>query len=423
MTLPLLLLSLAFTAGWVMAYGTSATWGGWGPHGVSFILWSRQMQWVLTAFTVIFSLGLIGMVAAGRRRAWWLIGLVPVVMLFGHRFVTGPASNNGAADNPPIVTADKAGFLLPADHVIGVVWNNTAYALPFDAMYHTPLVVLQDRSGPLVVVWSVYANRALAIAGSRDVRGRDLEIVSSPVDAVILYNSRLGQFINGITGLTPQGTVPTGFEKPLQTWKMSWADWKALHPATLVMAPYEPTLRPAPKDAVAPMYAVPQSTGTRRVCVVATTQPIAVPTEAITDKPLNLTAGQTPVVLVRVDGVVRAFRRQVQEDLRPRFYQTADAKHPTVVWTDDDTTAGWNADGLAVDGPAGIKGIRLVPIPVEDDLDWAVEKFWLPGLILENADDLNASVASAETKPAVDKHGDPKKPKPKKPKRAAAKSE
>jgi hypothetical protein len=278
-------------------------------------------------------------------------------------------------------------------------------------MYHTPLVVLQDRSGPLVVVWSAYANRALAVAGSREVRARDLEIVSSPVDAVILYNSRLGQFINGITGLTPQGAVPTGFEKPLQTWKMSWADWKTLHPATLVMAPYEPTLAPAPTDVVAPRYAVPNSDGTRRVCVVATTQPIALPTEAITDKPLNLTAGQTPVVLVRVNGVVRAFRRQVQEDLRPRFYQTADAKHPAVVWTDDDTTAGWSVDGLAVEGPAGIKGTKLVPVPVEDDLDWAVEKFWMPDLVLETAADLKAAVDFPATKPAVDRHGDPRKPK------------
>ena len=410
MALPLLLLSAAFAAGWVMAYGTSAGWGGYGPHGISFILWSRQLQWVLIAASVLFSLGLVGLVAAGRRRVWWMIGLVPVVMLFGHRFVTGPAAHAEAADNPPVVTADRAGFLLPADHVIGVVWNGNAYAFPYAAMFHTPVVVMPDRTGPLVVIWSVYANRALAVAAAREVRARDLEIVSSPVDALIVYNSRLGQFINGVTGLTPDGSVPTGFGTPLQTYKTTWADWKSRHPGTVVMAPYEPTIETAPAGPVTPAYPLPKasglSAGTRRVCVVAATQPIAIPPDAITDKPLNLTAGQTPLLVVRVNGIVRAFRRQVQGDLRPQFFTSVQPTHPQIAWTDQDTGAGWSTDGTAIEGPPGVKGLRLSPIPVEEDLDWGIEKFWIGALTIPSAEELRAAIAVPETARSSDNNGD-----------------
>jgi hypothetical protein len=427
--MPLALLLFALAAAGTMAYGTSPTWGNWGAQGIAVILWSRRLQWPLIAVSLLLSLGVIALVAGGRRRVWWLIGLFPVLALFAHRFVTGPHAKSVVAENPPLVSAGHAGFIQPGDHVVGFIWNQTPYAMPYAALFQTPVVVLTDRSGPLVVIWSAYANRALVVPGARDVMARDLEAVSSPVDALMVYNTRLGEFINGVTGLTTTGATPAGFGTPLQTWKMTWEDWRLRYPSTQVMAPYEATLSRAPTEPVEPVYPIPKSggqtdgqiqgqtqgptSGTRRVCVVATTQPIAIPSEAITDRPLNLTAGETPLLIVRVGGVVKAFQRQVQGDLRPRFYPTTRPGKPKVAWSDTDTAAGWDVRGEVVEGPPAVAGVKLVPVRVEEDLDWAVEKFWIPSLILESPQDLAAAVAEPEPKPVPDRPPPKKNRKPK----------
>src|SRR5437763_1197041 len=94
--------SIGSTVGWagaaVAAYGTSASWAQY-PHGLDLILWSRRLEWPLVTIAILLCLGLIALVIAGKRRAWWLIGLGPILALFAHRFVTDPAGAFSILEN------------------------------------------------------------------------------------------------------------------------------------------------------------------------------------------------------------------------------------------------------------------------------------------------------------------------------------
>src|SRR5207302_5317508 len=95
--LPLLLSFFATLAAAVMAYGTHPGWAqqGW---GLSLIMLTRQLQWPLISVSLILCLILLGLVISGKRRAWWLIALAPVMTLFAHRFLTSSINRYGIAD-------------------------------------------------------------------------------------------------------------------------------------------------------------------------------------------------------------------------------------------------------------------------------------------------------------------------------------
>jgi len=399
--LPLILILLATLTAGVLAYGTDAGWAQFN-HGIDFIIWSRRLQWPLIVTALLLCVALLGLVIAGKRRAWWLIALLPILALFLHRFVTGPARTVEVMEDPQFVDAEQATFLQDRDYVVGVRFADGAYAFPYSVIYGAPAIVVSDRERRMMLMWSPFANRALAYNVGREVRGRDLEIVSTPANALLLYNSRLGQFINGITGLTTRRERPLGFREPLQTLKLPWATWRALSPETRVMSPLDLRWRTQPNKPVLPKFPMPRSrpelADARPVCVVATTQPIAVPAEAVKQTPLNLTAGKTPVLLFRdsATSALRAFDRHVDEDLSPRFSVASDPKHPDVALVDADTNTEWSAAGVAEALPKDAKPKRLAPIPVEDELYWGVMKFWYPELTLVGPDALAAASTAGE---------------------------
>ena len=115
--LPLLLIVVATLSGGVVAYGTyphtfdliffKFFWMQF-PHGLEIILWSRRLQWLLVSLSLIASILLIALAISGRRRAWWLIGLAPVLALFFHRFSNAPADGRMiVVDNPRFVSVDE----------------------------------------------------------------------------------------------------------------------------------------------------------------------------------------------------------------------------------------------------------------------------------------------------------------------------
>jgi hypothetical protein len=397
--LPLVLIVIAAAAAGVLGYGTHPVWAQFN-HGIDFIIWSRRLQWPLIVVALGMCVTLLALVVAGKRRAWWLVALLPILALFLHRFVTGPARMVEVVEDPPFVEADQATFLQDDDYVVGVRFADAAYAFPYSVLYNAPAIVLSDRERRMILIWSAFANRAVAFGVSRELRARDLEIVSTPANALLLYNSRLGQFVNGITAQTTRGDKPTGFRDPLPAVKLTWSAWKAASPETRVMSPLDLRWRSAPRGPVLPKYPLPRSrpelTDDRRVCVIATTQPIAVPSEAVKDLPLNLSAGRTPVLLVRESstGSLRAFDRRIDEDLSLRFATATDAKHANVVLADADTNTEWSIAGAAVEGPKETHGKTLTPIPVEDELYWGVMKFWYPDLKLVGGDALAAAVGT-----------------------------
>src|SRR5947209_175601 len=78
MTVPLVLIVLATVAAAVLAYGTDPTWAQF-SHGIDVILWSRRLQWPLIVVALLLCLALLALVIAAKRRAWWLVALLPIL--------------------------------------------------------------------------------------------------------------------------------------------------------------------------------------------------------------------------------------------------------------------------------------------------------------------------------------------------------
>jgi hypothetical protein len=208
--------------------------------------------------------------------------------------------------------------------------------------------------------------------------------VSEPAGALLVYDGRLGQFINSVTGLTPRKQKPVGFGQPITTTRATWKRWRTVHPETTVMVtPAAPQrVRPLP---AAPVPAVAGGVGAdTRVIVVNAKRPIALLPEQVTTAPLNARVGDTAVLVFRdpQTGEVRAFDRRVEEDLVPTFRANTDSKRKGAAFVDPDTGSGWSLSGEAVSGKKEFKGRRLAPLVVEPDLPWGVMKYWYPEMEL-----------------------------------------
>ena len=393
----------------VVAYGCHPFWAQY-PHGLRVILLSRQAQWPALFLSIACALAVVALVIAGKRRAWWLIGLAPVMTLFAHRFATDPTGGMASVENPTFVAAAEASFVAADDFVVGLEFGGKSYAYPYAALYSTPAVIHAQHDKRILVMWSPTANRAVATTVKRELKARHLDVVSTPANALLLYDTARGQFINALTGQTPYGEKPPAFVAPVPTAKMPWAQWRALHPETVVMVPTGRLAARAPRQPLAPSCPMPKvdPLGPRdvEVVVVGTKSPAAVAARELAAAPVNLTADASPVLTFRDPRtqVVRAYSRKV-DDLAPRFRLNRDAARAGrgAVFVDADTDSGWDAEGVAVDAKKEFRGKRLAPVVVEDGLYWGVMKHWYPKLELARVDAPPApvkTVAAPTTAPA-----------------------
>jgi hypothetical protein len=380
---PVLLLFFATLCAAVMAYGTDAGWAQY-SHGLSFILWSRRLEWPLVVISLILCIAMVGLIIAGKRRAWWLIGLAPVLALFLHRFTAAPSNRFHVVEDPAFVAAGDAKFVGADDWVVGYHFVDVDYALPYAALFDTPVVIHADHDRRVAVMWSAYANRAVATEITRELRGTDLEVVSTPANALLVYNARLGQFINGFTGLTTDWKRPEGFRDTVPTVKTTWKAWRASFPESKVLKTATTSDVRAP---IVPTFPLPRAVDTdpadKQIALIGSPAFVAIASTSITAKPLNVSMDGVPVLVFRDPAdtdVVRAFDRRV-DDLRPKFrLNTNIKKHPKATFIDEDTNSGWDAKGVVVDGPQEMHGKRLKSVPVEDRLPLRVMKYWYPNL-------------------------------------------
>jgi hypothetical protein len=387
---PLVIIGLALLSAAVVTYGCSPVWGQF-SHGLAFIVFSRRFEDVLIAVSLLAAVGLLMLIVSGRRRAWWLIGLVPVLTLFVHRFAPSRVHEFGmAVEDPPFVPGAQATGLRPDDYVVGLRLGDTWYAYPYAELFHAPVIVQPGRTERIVLMWSAYANRAVAMHASLEVRAADLDIVSTPANATLVYNGRTGQFINALTGQTISGRLPSGLASAIPVAKMPWNDWLAAHPQTMVMdlpgsgGPNEPI------EPIWPMPAPARIGADAKIALVGIDQPVAIDEDAIGPAPLNTVAGDQPILIFRpsTSSSARAFVRRVA-DLRPQFHLNQfmnrhgrSARQIPGVFIDADTGSSWSGDGVWMSGPKEFKGTKLATIPVDDDLDWRVMRYWYPELKL-----------------------------------------
>ena len=384
--LPLVVILFALIAAGIMAYGTHPDWAQF-EHGLTLIMLSRRLQWPLVALSLILCIALIALVISGKRRAWWLIGLAPVLALFMHRFAAGPAVAFAVYEEPSFVSAGEATFLGDEDYVVGFQFQDEHYAYPFATLYHYPVVTQSDHDKRMLLMWSPYANRAMAVNIERDLRGRDLDVVSMPASALLLYNTRIGQFINGLTARRMDGSMPHGFKNPIHTTKTTWREWRSAHADTRVLVAPGGGAAGGPNSPIQPRQKMPpirsDVPADQTITLIATTQPAAVLPEELNANPINLNAGDTPVFVFRDPaGVARAFDRHVEPDLMPPFHSARGAGRKGAAFIDRYTDTAWSVAGVATDGE--LKGRKLTPVPVEEELTWGVMKYWYPKLELHH---------------------------------------
>ena len=83
-----------------------------------------------------------------------------------------------------------------------------------------------------------------------------------PANALLVYNQKIGQFINGLTGQTPANTKPTEFLSPISTQKVPWKTWLTAHPDTRVMLPTaEADIDRKPTLPLRPWFPMPKTNG------------------------------------------------------------------------------------------------------------------------------------------------------------------
>ncbi|WP_428937061.1 DUF3179 domain-containing (seleno)protein [Fontivita pretiosa] len=383
MLLPLLLIALATGAATIIAYGTHPGWASSPTQGLEYIMLARRLDWPLIVLCLGLCMALLGLVISGRRRVWWLIGLAPVLALFVHRFAPSRGLDRlYILENPVFVDASQG--RLPDDAwIVGVVFEDQAYALPYAMLYSSPVVFITDYDKRMMLLWSASANRALAYTITRDLKPRDLEIVSAPLDTLLLLNRRLGQFIIALTGMTVDGQKPVGLGQPLPTVKTTWSIWRRAQPATKLLYAYQHRDAPAaplkPRAVTGIIDGLPAHTP---VAVVTTSPPLAIAPDSVTaNRPLNTLAGQTRLLLVRDPATdrLRGFDRHVNEDLFPTFAARTDPRR-NVALVDSDSQSQWTLDGRCINGP--LAGQRLREISVEQDVYWGVLKTWYPQLQL-----------------------------------------
>jgi hypothetical protein len=398
--LPIILIFFALSAAAAVAFGTDASWAQM-DQGLSIILWSRRMQWLLVGISVAGSLGLISLAIADRKRAWWMLGLAPVLLLFVHRFGSESGGNMAVVEDPTFVEIDKADFIKDEDWVVTLRVNDKAFAYPYAALYVEPAVVQAEHDKRVAIFWNARANRVTAFVASADFRARDLEVVSTPADSLLLYNSRFGQFICGVTGLTPERAKPTGLDTAIATGKTTYAKWKSANPAGLVMKPNPKALvadHLAPTQPITPLYAEKKpdksapaqlaatpaqpAAARRKVAIVGSTHLLGVDAATLTSKPSLVKVGDQQVVLLRGDMSSMGFRALIPklDDLTLHFEPKRDPKLADVRMTDRETGSLWTAAGQAVGSASPLRGKRLASLPVDEDVDYEVMKHWMPEL-------------------------------------------
>ncbi|HEX8525282.1 MAG TPA: DUF3179 domain-containing (seleno)protein [Tepidisphaeraceae bacterium] len=375
---PVGLIALAVFFGAVMAYGTHPGWIR-EPYGLTVIMISRRMQWGMVAMSLLACVSLIALVIAGRRRAWWLIGLAPVLALFGHRFTSNEVGRFTVVDEPKLVAVEDVRNVGENDLVVGLTLGDNYYAYPYAQLYWTPVIVQTDRDQRVLLAWNAYANACLATMVTRDVRARELDVVCEPANALLIYNSRVGQFINGVTGRMPGGAKPQNFLNRVPVWKGPWKAWRDAHPATKVYAGVGkiggPTAAILPREPLAKTGDVKPQTP---VVLIAARNPAAILPAEISTTPSNVRVQDLPLLVFRdPSGFVRAYDRHVEPDLVSQFTMNKDPKRKAT-FIDIDTNTGWTINGVAIDGEKPRLGQKLSPLDVQEELYWGVAKFWWP---------------------------------------------
>ncbi|MGN6626435.1 MAG: DUF3179 domain-containing (seleno)protein [Tepidisphaeraceae bacterium] len=374
----MMLLTAIAAATW-LAYGIDPTIAA-KYGGLALVTLTRRLQWVLILASILPCLGLIVRVSMGKARAWWLIGLSIVVALMFVRFSPDSSRPVRVVDASMLPTLKDIKPDEDAEFVVGLRFEGNSYAFPYRVLYRTPIVQLTDFDKRLIVIFSPYANSATALEVSHEIKAEDLEYVSSPGNATLVYNRKYGQFILGLTGRTDRGDEPIGVRGVLPVERVPTLTWRSEHPESKIILA-DAADASLPGLPLLPRYPIKLSDQSvppeQPITLLHTDPPTALlDVKGIGAKPVRVTTGQTPLVLWRDGSRLRAFLSRVGNQVLG-WRTKKDAKGAVQI-VDSSSNSVWQPDGTCTQGP--LKGKRLTSVRVEEDVYWGVSKTWWPDL-------------------------------------------
>jgi hypothetical protein len=288
-----------------------------------------------------------------------------------------PKMAHTAVDHPEFVAASQAAFLSSSDVLIGVTSGGIAKAYPAaDVGQHR---VVHDRmpDGPIAVTWCGICNTGVVF--KTETKGRTLHFDSTGLEGLIGGND---VFKDRETGSRWQQATGVAISGPLKGTRLelypflrtNWAEWKRLHPGTLVLKPLPGYAERMPYvnkviaetrlgTGPAPEGAFGQDNRLRPRETVAgleiggeaTAFPFSVLRKA---RVAHAKVGGTPVLVIHQPSsdTTTAFAARVR-DRSLRFRPVNDEASKLV---DLETGSTWNAYGLCLAG--SLKGSQLKPL-------------------------------------------------------------
>ncbi len=289
-----------------------------------------------------------------------------------------PKDGIPSIDNPVFANIENSQFMSDSDTVIGLEINGESKAYPlFILVWHE---IVNDKVGetPVSVTYCPLCYTSQVF--ERIINGQEVEFGTSGK----LYNSNLlmydrftESYWSQALGMAVKGEL-TGHQLDLVPFDViTWGDWKALHPDTLVLTTDTGHIRSYATDPYGDYYAEP-----RIMFPVEHSDDRMHPKEIIlgfkqdeiykaykqndveSNVIINDSIGSVPMLLVSLyPENSRAFERTINDQVLDFVY--ADGKI-----VDTQTNSEWNYDGLAISGEFGGKQLERLPIEPGFWFEW-----------------------------------------------------
>ncbi|KEQ57062.1 hypothetical protein AAA799E16_00627 [Marine Group I thaumarchaeote SCGC AAA799-E16] len=282
-----------------------------------------------------------------------------------------PKDGIPSIDDPVFATISDSQFMSDSDTVIGLEINGEAKAYPlFILVWHE---IVNDKVGdvPVSVTYCplCYTNQVF----ERIINGQEVEFGTSGKlynSNLLMYDRLTESYWSQALGIAVKGEL-TGYQLNLVPFDViTWGDWKALHPDTLVLTTDTGHLRSYATDPYGNYYTEP-----RIMFPVEHSDDRMHPKEIIigfnqddvskafkqsdieSEIVINDSVGTIPVMLISLYSEnSRAFERTIDGNVLD--FQYLDGKI-----IDLQSNSEWNYDGLAISGQ--YEGKQLERLPIE----------------------------------------------------------
>ena len=282
-----------------------------------------------------------------------------------------PKDGIPSIDNPVFATVLDSQFMSDSDTVIGLEINGQAKAYPlFILVWHE---IVNDKVGGLPVSITYcplcYTNQVF----ERIIDGQEVEFGTSGKlynSNLLMYDRLTESYWSQALGLAVKGEL-TGYQLELVPFDViTWGDWKALHPDTLVLTTDTGHLRSYATDPYGNYYTEPQI-----MFPVEYNDDRMHPKEIIigfnldeiykaykqsdieSQIVINDSVGDTSIMLVSLFSEnSRAFERMIDGEI-------LDYEYTNGKLVDIQTNSEWNYDGLGISGQ--YEGKQLERLPIE----------------------------------------------------------